>query len=200
MYSYYPPVTLFQLYGAGAVCQAIFALRIDDDLGIRSAEQDFQSVQNVAAENALIGCKIGLQSAGVFLTVKPDRNAIDECRRRAASNAAHEALHALVGRQIEQLTIFPRQNAAISAGIRNDSIQDNALQAAVSSKFRADIRQGFARIAGIVFEPRAANTTGSSSRPTQMKNGCSPVASESRSTIAGLLPDATTLPSAKPIH
>src|SRR5262249_30868148 len=41
---------------------------------------------------------------------------------------------------------------------------------------------------------------GSSSRPTQMKNGCRPVASAAWNTVTGLVPDAITRPSAKPIH
>jgi hypothetical protein len=41
---------------------------------------------------------------------------------------------------------------------------------------------------------------GSSSFPTQMKNGCSPVNSAAWNTVTGLVPDATTRPSAKPIH
>ena len=46
-------------------------LRIDDDFTDRTTEQDFQPIQNVAAQDAFAPDKVRLQSARVILPIKP---------------------------------------------------------------------------------------------------------------------------------
>jgi hypothetical protein len=60
--------------------------RIDDDFTDRAAEKDFQTIQNVAAQDALAADKVRLQSAGIFLPVKPSPDLKCERCRGTACN------------------------------------------------------------------------------------------------------------------
>ena len=112
-------------------------LWIDNDFTDRTAEQDFQTIQNIAPQDAFAADEVGLQPARVILSVEPSPDLKCEGCGGTTRNTTDQALHAHRRSQLQELTIRPRQDAGIRSRIGNDSIHDYSRQSTGRPEFDA---------------------------------------------------------------
>jgi len=84
---------------------------IDNNFRGWASEQGLQTIQNVAAEEAFGPDKVRLQATRMSLSIHMDPDPKEKRWCSTASDAAHPTRSALGGRQLQSLTVRPRERA-----------------------------------------------------------------------------------------
>ena len=99
--------------------------RVEKDFARWTPKQNFQTIQNVAAQDSFGAGKVCVQSTRVLVAVELNPDLKRKRCRWTARETTDQALYAQSRSQLQELTIRSRQDARVRAGIGNDPVQDD---------------------------------------------------------------------------